>query len=49
MHKDGGCYGDNLECLCPFDRTAVITAIQQSGRSIDLLSIADQLDELAEA
>jgi hypothetical protein len=49
MHKDGGCYGDNLACLCPFDRADVIAAIQQSGCGADVLAIAQPADELAKA
>jgi hypothetical protein len=44
MHKAGGCYGDNLECGCPFDLAAAITAITQANLSATTLG-----SELAEA
>jgi hypothetical protein len=29
MHKPGGCYAQNLECACPFDRDGVLGVIDQ--------------------
>jgi hypothetical protein len=31
MHNPGGCYGDNLSCMCPLDRESVAAAAQQAA------------------
>jgi hypothetical protein len=34
MHNPGGCYGDNLECACPFDRAGVADALLQAAGKV---------------